>query len=508
MVNRGTEENPNYELSSSWARKFQIMDDLGILPPGDPSKWVRAGVAHADPLIVSASQPQPEPQTVFDSELGKEVPYRGQIKGIISFDKSNKPVMGWFTKNKLKNAKYSMPGVGCTMVWDYKMLEEKGFILGTSDGMYYDPKQMGSESLRAIKTKRIAVKLHNAQYNVVDDKNSFNEAIALHKQSEFPIDKDIKYISKYIKNFTFGLELEAINGMLPDHILAKYGTMVCRDGSLRDSNGNYPPEYVTVPLQGAKGLQTLRNLCAELQKHSDIDNRCSLHLHLGGFDMDRTFLVSLYNLCYKIQDQIFDIFPFYKRDEVKYAGKQKNYCKMLPNTIMNYGSGNFKNYVERSYQDIYRFLSGGSELGPANNFAQRQNPWGGNKWDIKSRYYWLNLTNIAFGKQQTVEFRIHTPTFNFDKIMAWLLMCTSIIEYAKNYIMESVSSQPINFRHEVLNYYNTLGSSTYAGFFTDNLKAYYDYRRKYFADLARVKDYKAAGETAEDFGFKFNIIKL
>jgi hypothetical protein len=118
------------------------------------------------------------------------------------------------------------------------------------------------------------------------------------------------------------------------------------------------------------------------------------------------------------------------------------------------------------------------------------------------------LTNIAFGKQQTVEFRIHTPTFNFDKIMAWLLMCTSIIEYAKNYIMESVSSQPINFRHEVLNYYNTLGSSTYAGFFTDNLKAYYDYRRKYFADLARVKDYKAAGETAEDFGFKFNIIKL
>lgn len=448
---------------------------------------------------------------VYDHQLQTYVKdNRNLLQGVVAIDAFGKVDKGYFSPNPYTNC-IVIVGVERLHCIDYKLLKQDLFIESLSEGVYYRRSDCSAGKILRCNTKFVAINNNNNVYNIVDDGNGLLKMIKLHKESPIQISKEAKYISNYIKGLTFGAEIETVNGTLPTHIRNQYGVIICKDGSLRDEDGSYPPEYVTIPLSGAKGIQTLRDVAKEITLRSNINNRCSLHLHLGGFEIDRLFIISLYKLCVKIQNDIFRMFPYYKRNEVKYVGKEKNYCKFLPDVLQNYKSGDFNNYVNSAYNDVYGFLTGGGILNRHNNFNNKRNPWGGNKWEIKSRYYWVNFTNFAFGKQNTIEFRVHTPTTNPDKITNWLLMCNAIIQYAKNNTKKCISDESVSFKDDVLSYYAKAGGNTSSGYgsrVTKRLKEYYTNRVDYFKNDFENADYVSDGELLSDATFNFNTITL
>jgi hypothetical protein len=332
---------------------------------------------------------------------------------------------------------------------------------------------------------------------------------SIYEKSTFPIDRDIKRAKSLIGDITFGIELETIKGYLPDWIRNRYGTVICRDGSLNTGNG-YPPEYVTIPLQGTKGLQTIRNVAKEIQKRAETNVNCAYHIHLGNMDMSRIFLIALYRLCEMIQEDVFKMFPYYKRDEPKYAGKAKSYSKMIPDVIHKYNSKKniFKDYVNSSYESLFQFITGGCTFDNEFNFKNCRNPFGSHKWDIATRYYWINFTNIVFKRQQTVEFRLHTPTLNHNKIINWLVMCVAIIRYTQINFNKILTEDNICFTDVLSIFEKVAVKPSYGKKISDNLISYYNKRVKYFENDYQNCNYISEMYLKKDLDFDVNALSI
>ena len=58
---------------------------------------------------------------------------------------------------------------------------------------------------------------------------------------------------------------------------------------------------------------------------------------------------------------------------------------------------------------------------------------GEHKWEVKTRYVWMNLIPMFFSKNGTVEYRVHTSSFNSDKIINWIYIVSAISKYAFNH---------------------------------------------------------------------------
>lgn len=463
----------------------------------DGDNWVKVGTAK---------------KKVIDHRTGKSVTNLAKLKkGIVALDKDGKEVMGYFSEDLYTECKVYTPnppyGGESVDCMDVAILDEAFYIEDISKGYYLRRDKLTAEGIRTATRKRVATNNDGQPYNILDSYDSLQASIKLYNKSKLPIDKDLQFISSYIKDVTFGVELETCNGTLPQHILNTYGVIICKDGSLRDDNGNYPPEYVTIPLKGAKGLQVLRNISREIAKRSDISMKCSYHVHLGGYKIDRVLMTSLFKLCTKIQDDVFQMFPLYKTDEVRYANKEKNYCQKLPNILSSYISGDFKSYVNDTYEDVYSFLTGGKKFTPSTNVRARSNPWGQGKWNTPTRYYWVNFVNPVFGKQDTIEFRLHTPTLNPDKIINWLLMCVAIMSYAEKEPLKCMSVAPITFEN-VLDYYKTVRNTSLASMLSNNLIDYYKERVAFYKAKTKAGDYLCSGDIALDASYEFKVLNL
>lgn len=445
---------------------------------------------------------------IFDHELQKFVGKSlNLVKGVVGFKEDGSVDIGFFSRNPLKNCTVY---TGSTMQQciDYKLVPLNHYVERLNDGIFLRKSVLTTEQIRSFaKDKTINADYRNANYNIIDDKNKLELVKKIYDSNTISLDKDIKYVSKYISGITFGAELETTKGFLPEYFCMQYGIITCKDGSIRDRNGNYPPEFVFIPLEGAKGLQSLRNGSKEIAKRSEIGIQCSYHLHIGGFKIDRLFVTSLFMLCVKIQKEVFEMFPHYKLDEIKHAQKEKNYCKKLPSLFSYYKEGDFNKYINSSYEDIFMFLTGGKKFDVDFNVKNKANPWGKNKWDILSRYYWVNFVNPLFGKHDTIEFRLHTPTLNSDKIINWLLICNAIIKFAQRNPKRCLTSEKIKFE-DVLNYYGDVYKTNYSKQLSKNLVAYWFSRKQQFKQSAKEGDYICEYEFTKDADFKFNTLEI
>jgi hypothetical protein len=150
------------------------------------------------------------------------------------------------------------------------------------------------------------------------------------------------------------------------------------------------------------------------------------------------FILAFYKLISHYQDEIFSLFPLYKK--YNFGVKRKNYSEPFPFNQINSKLEPCINYsdkekINQNFDVLFSHLSGGKSFydykcNLDNVTSHPLDPNGNQKWNIKKRYYAHNIIPLIFGNKETIEFRIHTPTYDIDKILNFLFINSYLIKYA------------------------------------------------------------------------------
>tara|TARA_R110000772_G_scaffold54130_1_gene123528 strand:- start:48146 stop:49867 length:1722 start_codon:yes stop_codon:yes gene_type:complete len=299
-----------------------------------------------------------------------------------------------------------------------------------------------------------------------------------------------KTVNKYgaaMGDLSFGLEFETTKGFIPERITDRLGLIGLRDGSIEGL------EYVTIPLQGKKGIQTVIDSLDELKKRTRFDNSCALHLHLGNIPRTEEFFLALYKTLVLMQDSVYEMFPLHKK--YNYGVKRKHYTKPLDyrNTLYLMDPVINRGNLTKNFSILYTHLSMGQHYGDVGNDLNNvkvhpSDPKGTSKWNIKTRYHWVNLIPLLFGNKQTVEFRIHTPTYDTNKIINFMLICGSIVNFTIKH-METILTKPQNVN--TLSLHDMIQDLFYKGnndAIIGSLFSYIDDRKSFIQKITRDGD--------------------
>jgi len=414
-------------------------------------------------------------------ELRKELKYYG----VVGINKDNTPIFGRFSIY-LGGPKVFTTEDGHTFkeypALSYDILNKK-WPEDLSSGMFYDPSNRNVD-YQKLKSKK---KLNYGNQFIIDyNANSKNTSfIAINEaysKNQIPFTKEVEKIASYFKKYTFGIEFETIKGTIPAYLLGKLGILPLRDGSI----SGY--EYTTIPLNGVKGIQTITNICEELTKRCEYDHTCSMHVHIGNVRTDMLYLTVLYNLLRSLQAELFSIVPKYKTDPITLAGLRKNYCQKLndinmvfPETLFQLPSSQYEAVVKNNYQMLYNFCSGGIHANIIENPVVH--PQGDQKWNRTNRYFFVNFIPMIYDNK-TIEFRLHSGTFNVDKVLFWMLLNIAILEYADTLSKEIHLMKTITLNAVIEKFASQFENSNIG----DKLKEYVFYRKELFNECAKNND--------------------
>lgn len=390
-----------------------------------------------------------------------------------------------------------------------------GYIECNHNQFWYNKSKLTNEELKYImQKKKLNYPNKVIDYSANSGNITFIKAVQEYSNSKdsITIDDSTKKAAEFIKHYSFGIEFETSTGTIPEHLLGPLGLLPLKDGSI---NGY---EYTTVPLKGAEGLQTLKLITKELTKRCSADQKCSMHIHIGGIRREKLFVIAFYMLAYKLQKELFEMFPTYKKDQVTYLGSSKNYCQMLPNlklasnTIYSQKNEDFEGSVNKYFNEIFMFLCGRYEdlEYHFNSYKHPQDVSGAQKWNIHSRYCYINLVPTVFSKSETVEFRLHHATMNFTKTSNWLFICLAMIRFCEKYKKEIISRKLSNYNlNTLLDEYKTNFGESETEIeegvkIAEYLKAYVQSRKKFFAEKHQKEDYLCNCEFGATEVFSFN----
>lgn len=214
------------------------------------------------------------------------------------------------------------------------------------------------------------------------------------------VDPPIK--KKHNLFYKVGIEFETSNGELSDDLINSLGIYKLYDGSITGH------EYTSIPYTG----DTLNNYFEFLDYSSVftyINKFCSIHINIGVGPYNPKFLVAVYKLYNRLQEEIELLIPLYKRDFLFLAKKNKDHCKNLP-------------YIPNIDEDkILKVLYRTSDLSYIKSLMD-STP----KYNQYWRYYALNLTKYI-NNEQIVEFRVlpssHSHKYNFLFIYLFQAIC-------------------------------------------------------------------------------------
>jgi hypothetical protein len=437
----------------------------------------------------------------FDYEKGvhvliKETPL---VYGVVGFGKEGEPVLGYFTENKYTNILVNIASYGSLRCFNQETLEKGGYVENLSDGLWLYKKGLTANQIKNLDKITTRKVYRERGYNVEDNAEEFKEKVESFEKYPLKVPASAVRYAKMLGKTTFGCEFETSMGHIPDHIQNRLGVIICRDGSIDNA------EYVTVPMHGAKGLMNLKSISEELSKRTLVDIKCSFHIHMGTLPDDRLFIVALYALAIRLQDELFQMFPGYKTHWEKF--KKKNYCqhvRKLGTGLMSptLNKEQYENYINDAYYRIHKFLNDGQE--PDNNFNRTTHHHVRTaKWERRERYYWLNFINMFFSNRKTMEFRLHQATTNSTKMIAWLFICNAILKYAETNPRAILSSaEPITL-NMVMDYYANNFKSPEAKHLSAYLKAYIFDRKAYFTKQTALGNLACDEELEADRTFTF-----
>lgn len=244
-------------------------------------------------------------------------------------------------------------------------------------------------------------------YEAAESFHLFKDAQRVLEDVQYPLSKDLGY--------TFGLEFETSMGYIPQEKCFRDGLIPLRDGSISGI------EYSTVVLEGNRGLNLLRQQLNTLKEYTKFNKECALHVHMGGFPVDPISIYALYSLWHAVERELErrEYVPKMTFHTSAYKANGKDYCNMLSGRVAT-----FEQLFEKATGK--RYLGSLVQPHPA-DIEKRA------KWNIKARYYGLNLINmLCYKGPKTVEFRFLRPTFNYRKITLWLYILNAVLKYAES----------------------------------------------------------------------------
>jgi len=444
------------------------------------------------------------PSVLKDHETGEYFcdKVRGRrVYGIVGIENDN-VVYGFFTPTLSKNVRFiDDKQQSEVIVIDETIFEgNKNFMENISEGIWYYYPKITSEIFKKNKSIYNAHDWTVKKYNIEENVLEFSQKTVTYKDFPHNISDMNKRYAKFLR-YTFGYEFEVQRGFVPNHMQYRHGIIPCRDGSINGGG-----EYVTIPKEGAKGLSSLENLCEYMKTRVGLDIHCSTHLHLGGYPVDKHKIVALYLLCYKIQEDIFDMLPPYKRYWEGF--KKKNYCKELDcfgiSIPKKLDKNSFKAYLDDGYGKIFSFLSDFKQ--EIHNYSPGDRHPSGHKWDIENRKCWVNFINMFYSSRHTIEFRPHQATFNPVKVVNWLFICNAILMYADVFSNEILTENKRITLKDVLSVYFTLNKEDRdADFLSTYLIEFVESRKKEFAKSFAEKDFPCEWDLEDDKKYDFRL---
>lgn len=294
-------------------------------------------------------------------------------------------------------------------------------------------------------------------------------------------------INKLIQDLSFGLEFETVAGQIPKNIHNRLGLIPLRDGSISGL------EYVTIPLSGVKGICNVIESVKELKYRTDYNDTCSMHLHIGNIPRTPEFITAFFKLTLALQDEIFSMFNLYKKYNFRY--KNKNYSAPF-NTydiLSKLDPVITKDNLIKNFNVIFTELSEGHSLssyGDRGDLSQvshhPKDPTGQQKWNIHSRYHIHNFVPLLFGNKKTIEFRIHTPTYDVNKIMFFMFINSILVNFTKlNFERILQQNEKYNLT-DIISEYSEQNNINF-GFYI-NIINYINDRKKFVEDKNRKGD--------------------
>ena len=405
----------NEELPISQCRKFEA----GYYKIGDNS-IENSGDCY---LIGEKYYRAETNQVVYDNEVGQYVIKNDLItNGIIGFDKQGY-TLGYFTMTN-NNVIVHTPSNTYYAINEDLLSTTKLYRERLTNGEYYHIDMLDAREFGKISTP-------SQQYKTslpYDSRGIIDSYKKIHDTLNIEISKNVKMFAPVLGDLSFGLEFETIAGFVPNRLLDKTGLIPLRDGSIAGL------EYVTIPLSGEKGLQTVINAANVLKTRTTYDESCALHLHIGNIPRTKEFILAFFRTTCAIQEELFSLFPLYKK--YNFGVKNKNYSKPFPiyELVSKMDPCINSSNINNNFDVLYTYLSMGQSFKEVGCDLRNVNhhpadPSDGAKWNIRTRYYNHNLIPLIFGNKATVEFRIHTPTFEVNKIIPFVFINSMIVNF-------------------------------------------------------------------------------
>lgn len=202
-------------------------------------------------------------------------------------------------------------------------------------------------------------------------------------------------------DLTFGIEIETIApdsavrndrlriGPYKRGIQVPYlpaGWKAEADGSIDNSNGGHRCEIVSPVLRGEEGIRQVIEVLRTLEaKGHRVNVSCGVHVHVGwNRDWPSEALARLVTIVAYLEKGLYAITGTKNRERGRYCGG-----------VRKYGSD--------------------KDAKPALD---------------RDRYHALNLTNLARGTMDTVEFRVFSGSLNPTKVVGWIQVCLGLVERA------------------------------------------------------------------------------
>jgi hypothetical protein len=166
-------------------------------------------------------------------------------------------------------------------------------------------------------------------------------------------------------------------------------------------------ELVSPILNGEDGLDQCNRVLKAARESGTISLNTSMAFHVH-VNVENLSLEQLKNVCLnyiKYEEEIDTFMPPSRRDS------RNKFCISNRDAIKQHGNGRKHSAIIncRSRFELYDLIN-----------PSKFNPKG-------PRYYKLNLQNLKHNRINTIEFRQHSCTSNFNKVEAWVRFCTRFV---------------------------------------------------------------------------------